>query len=83
MLFGTHPNFRGESTELEYETSHSMQDAWTAFAKDGSKGLDATGWSEYANIGDSNVREFGDGVAVKDVSIAELEGKCNGAALAT
>lgn len=60
-----------------------MQDAWTAFAKDGPKGLDATGWSEYANIGDSNAREFGDGVAVKDVSIAELEGKCNGAALAT
>lgn len=83
MLFGTHPNFRGESTELEYETSHAMQDAWIAFAKDDTKGLDATGWSEYETIGDSNVREFGDGVVVKDVSIAELEGKCNGAALAT
>lgn len=80
MLFGTHPNFRGESTELEYETSHAMQDAWVAFARDGVQGLEIVGWSEYKKVGDANVREFGDGVEAKDVSIAGLEGKCDGAA---
>lgn len=43
MLFGTHLNFRGESTELEYETSHAMQDAWAAFARDGARGLEEMG----------------------------------------
>lgn len=80
MLFGTHPNFRGESTDLEYETSHAMQDAWVAFARDGVQGLEGVGWSEYETIGEATVREFGDDVAAKDVSLSELEGKCNGAA---
>lgn len=80
MLFGTHPNFRGESTELEYETSHAMQDAWVAFARDGVEGLEATGWSAYESLGEATVREFGDGVAAQDVSIADLEAKCDGAA---
>lgn len=79
MLFGTHPNFRGESTELEYETSHAMQDAWVAFAREGVRGLQGEGWKEYEAVGEGTVREFGDGVAAKDVSIAELEGKCDGA----
>ncbi|KAL1587289.1 hypothetical protein WHR41_04432 [Cladosporium halotolerans] len=79
MLFGTHPNFRGESTELEYETSHAMQDAWVAFAREGVRGLQSEGWKEYEAVGEATVREFGDGVAAKDVSIAGLEGKCDGA----
>lgn len=79
MLFGTHPNFRGESTEFEYATSHAMQDAWVAFARDGTKGLESTGWSEYDTIGEATVREFGDEVPAKDVSISALEDKCNGA----
>jgi cholinesterase len=79
MLFGTHPDFRGESTVFEYETSHAMQDAWVAFGRDGTKGLESTGWSEYDSIGEATVREFGDDVPAKDVSIAGLEGKCNGA----
>jgi cholinesterase len=61
MLMGTHPNFRGNSTPFEYATSHAMQDAWVAFAKDGTQGLESTGWSE------------------QDISLAGLEGKCNGA----
>jgi len=79
MLFGTHPNFRGESTPFEYATSHAMQDAWVAFARDGTQGLESTGWSEYDTIGEATVREFGKDVPEQDISLAGLEGKCNGA----
>jgi cholinesterase len=79
MLMGTHPNFRGNSTPFEYATSHAMQDAWVAFAKDGTQGLESTGWSEYDTIGEATVREFGDEVPEQDISLAGLEGKCNGA----
>ncbi|EME78388.1 uncharacterized protein MYCFIDRAFT_167763, partial [Pseudocercospora fijiensis CIRAD86] len=34
LIFGTHPDYRGASTDLEYQTSCAMQDAWVAFAKD-------------------------------------------------
>lgn len=79
MLFGTHPNFRGESTSFEYATSHAMQDAWVAFARDGTQGLESTGWSEYDHISEATVREFGDDVPEKDIRLSDLEGKCNGA----
>jgi cholinesterase len=80
MLFGTHPNFRGESTEAEYATSHAMQDSWLAFAKDGPKGLEGTGWMEYTSVNESSVREFGaGGVPAQDISLAELVSKCSGA----
>ena len=80
MLFGTHPNFRGESTDAEYETSHAMQDSWLAFAKDGPSGLEGTGWGEYASVGEASVRAFGaGGVPAQDVSLAEMVGKCSGA----
>jgi len=80
MLFGTHPNFRGESTEAEYATSHAMQDAWLAFAKDGSSGLEGTGWDEYDAVGEASARQFGaGGVPAQDVSLAQMVGKCSGA----
>ncbi|KAB2571009.1 putative secreted lipprotein [Lasiodiplodia theobromae] len=34
LLFGTHPNFRGNSTPFEYAVSESMQDLWVEFARD-------------------------------------------------
>jgi cholinesterase len=80
MLFGTHPNFRGESTEAEYATSHAMQDSWLAFAKDGPKGLERTGWKEYTSVDEATVRVFGaDGVPAQDISLAEMVAKCSGA----
>jgi carboxylesterase type B len=79
MLFGTHPNFRGESTEAEYATSHVMQDSWVAFAKGGPQGLEGTGWEKYA-VEEANVREFGaGGVPVQDVGLAAMVAKCDGA----
>jgi cholinesterase len=83
MLFGTHPDFRGESTAFEYATSHAMQDAWVAFSRDGTQGLESNDWKEYDTIGEATVREFGNEVPAKDISLSGLEGKCNGAVPAT
>ena len=80
MLMGTHPNFRGKSSGLEKATSRAMQDAWVAFAREGASGLERLGWREYESLGDADVREFGAGVAAKDVSVADVEARCNGPA---
>ncbi|EME77645.1 uncharacterized protein MYCFIDRAFT_108978, partial [Pseudocercospora fijiensis CIRAD86] len=77
MLFGTHPNFRGNSTKLQYETSHAMQDAWVAFARDPGRGLEREDWKSYDDLGEGSVRDFGDGVAVRNVSVAGIEGECD------
>lgn len=79
MLFGTHPNYRGPSTPLEYATSHAMQDAWVAFASDPVTGLKSQDWPVYEKLGAKEVREFGAGVAAQDVSLAGVEGQCEGA----
>ncbi|KAF2166256.1 hypothetical protein M409DRAFT_66757 [Zasmidium cellare ATCC 36951] len=76
LLFGTHPNYRGPSTDLEYATSVAMQDAWVAFASDPVKGLVSQNWKVYEMLGETEVREFGVWVAAKDVSLADVEGQC-------
>ncbi|KAK5686813.1 hypothetical protein LTR17_026821 [Elasticomyces elasticus] len=78
LIMGTHPNFRGNSTALEYETSSAMQDAYTAFASDPAKGLQRLGWLPYTHLGASQVREFGNDVAVQNVNIADYEALCFG-----
>ncbi|KAK6397493.1 hypothetical protein LTR65_006470 [Meristemomyces frigidus] len=80
MLMGTHPDFRGPSTALEYATSHAFQDAYVAFASDPVGGLASQDWSPYTQIGADNVREFGAGVAVQDTSIGSIEALCSGPA---
>ncbi|KAH6985195.1 acetylcholinesterase [Ilyonectria destructans] len=78
LLFGTHNLYRGNSTELEWETSAAMQDAWLAFAKGDARGLqDGVGWPVNVNPDDSNVRHFGDEVAVRDGDNKDLESMCS------
>ena len=82
LIFGTHPNYRGESTEFEKETSVAMQDAWVAFAAGGTAGLEATGWPLYEELGDDAVRNFGNattGEAVGNVAMGWSENACQGA----
>ncbi|KAK5135196.1 hypothetical protein LTR08_005583 [Meristemomyces frigidus] len=78
MIMGTHPDFRGPSTALEYATSHAFQDAYVAFAGDPVDGLAGQDWAPY-RVGSGSVREFGGGVAAQDTSVAVDEGYCNGA----
>ncbi|CAD0053012.1 unnamed protein product [Aureobasidium pullulans] len=78
LLFGTYDNFRGAGPALEGQTSVAMQDAWVAFTKDGMQGIESTGWQEYEVLGENTVRDFGDGVAVKDTDLKYLEGLCDG-----
>ncbi|GIZ38590.1 hypothetical protein CKM354_000200200 [Cercospora kikuchii] len=79
LIFGTHPNYRGNSTELEYQTSHAMQDAWVAFANDPVNGLASVGWKPYEELRSTTVREFGAGVAVQDIDVKTTEAMCDGA----
>lgn len=84
MLFGTHPDFRGPSTQAEAATSHAMQDAWLSFAKDPINGLQDQDWQVYEKLGSNEVREFGkDGVAAQDTSLEDLESRCDGAMVAS
>lgn len=47
LLFGTHMQFRGNSTPFEYAASHHLQDLYLAFIQDTVKGLEAVGWPTY------------------------------------
>ncbi|CAO2655097.1 Nn.00g101610.m01.CDS01 [Neocucurbitaria sp. VM-36] len=47
LVFGTHSNFRGMSTEFERRVSEDMQDMWASFLEDPQHGLDRYGWEEY------------------------------------
>jgi hypothetical protein len=41
-------------------------------------GIESTGWQEYEVLGEDTVRNFGDGVAVKDVDVKYFENLCDG-----
>lgn len=79
LIMGTHPNYRGPSSALEYSTSCAMQDAWLAFARDPTGGLMREQWEVYSQLGSDEVRDFGNGVPAQEVSLANLEGMCDGA----
>ena len=79
MIMGTHPDFGAPSTALEYATSHAFQDAYVAFASDSVNGLAGQDWAPYV-LGADTVRDFGDGVAAKNISLASTEALCNGEA---
>ena len=83
LIMGTHPNYRGPSTPLEYATSHAFQDAYVAFASDPENGLAAQDWLPYGALGEADVREFGGGVAAQDISVASDESQCNGSMAAS
>jgi hypothetical protein len=60
-----------------------MQDAWGAYAADPVDGLSSSDWQPYDVLGSIKVREFGNGVAAQDISIASLETRCDGGRIAT
>ncbi|KAH7395016.1 hypothetical protein DE146DRAFT_658905 [Phaeosphaeria sp. MPI-PUGE-AT-0046c] len=68
LVFGTHSEFRGNSTELEWQTGHAYQDAWVAFATDPSGDVSfAEGgkWPRHSASGDTTLVFGGNGTAAR------------------
>jgi carboxylesterase type B len=62
LVFGTHDLFRGNSTKLEYATSHAMQSFWVSFATNALMApVDSSGltWPKYTGKNGSII-VFGD-----------------------
>ncbi|ORY60870.1 Alpha/Beta hydrolase protein [Pseudomassariella vexata] len=80
LVFGTHPLYRGNSTRLEYETSHAMQDAYLAFVTNSGNEIHMTTqqWPVYNQVAAGLVREFGANVPAQTVSVAGMENQCPG-----
>jgi hypothetical protein len=76
VLFGTHSEFRGPSTPLEYATSHAMQDDWVAFVSRGGEGISARDWPVYSPGPSGLVREFGRDVAAQTSNTLDWESQC-------
>ncbi|KAK2049374.1 carboxylesterase [Colletotrichum somersetense] len=77
LIFGTHADFRGNSTPFEYELSHTMMDAYAAFIKDPAAGMEAIGWPAYT--ADSRlVRSYGknDAVLTAVQTLSAIEEEC-------
>ncbi|KAK1671577.1 carboxylesterase [Colletotrichum godetiae] len=77
MIFGTHADFRGNSTTFEYALSHVMMDAYAAFVKDSTAGLDAIGWPVYT-AEERLVRSYGqnNNVTVGKRTLSDIETEC-------
>jgi carboxylesterase type B len=76
LLFGTHPNFRGNSTAFEYVVSEAMQSAWYAFVSDPKNGLASVDWPAYSSD-HPNVRQFGaNGIAAATIEHTPGDAAC-------
>ncbi|KAK0657770.1 Alpha/Beta hydrolase protein [Cercophora newfieldiana] len=76
LVFGTHPLYRGNSTELEYATSHAMQDAWLAFVATAGRKPSVEGWDAWDEVVGGRVVEFGNGVPARLIDTAKMEKDC-------
>jgi hypothetical protein len=75
VVFGTHDIVRGQSTELEWQTSYAMQSFWVSFAANSSMTpMDHTGltWPEYTGQGGSII-EFGSAVGSEAKPVAVMD----------
>ena len=77
LVFGTHPLYRGNSTQLEYETSYAMQDAWLAFVATAGEKPSIKGWDAWNEVDGGRVVEFGNGVPARLIDTAEMDRGCD------
>ncbi|KAK4444124.1 acetylcholinesterase [Podospora aff. communis PSN243] len=77
LVFGTHSLYRGNSTQLEYETSYAMQDAWLAFVATAGKKPSIEGWDAWDAVDGGRVVEFGNGVAARLIDTTQMEVECS------
>lgn len=78
MIFGTYAKDVGTISQLEIETSEAMQDHLLAFIKDPATVGSVAGWPLFdpTSTDGGLILEFGNGVAVKNVTGAYVEGAC-------
>jgi hypothetical protein len=68
LVFGTHYQFRGNSTELEWETSYAMEDSWVSFAADSTSDptyAEGMKWPKYSTEGDTTLVFGGNNTAAR------------------
>ncbi|TVY82750.1 Lipase [Lachnellula suecica] len=76
LIFGTHANFRGNSTAFEWSVSEALQAAYLAFVTDPQSGLAGVDWPAYEGAGGS-VRIFAENeTAVQIGTVADIEAGC-------
>ncbi|KAI9155638.1 Cholinesterase [Paramyrothecium foliicola] len=76
LVFGTHPLYRGNSTELEYSTSHAMQDVWLTFVATAGRETTVLGWDAWNEFEGGRVVEFGNGAPVRLIDLTDKEKLC-------
>lgn len=76
LIFGTHSNYRGPSTQLENETSIALQDAWLSLVSGGEVATLAQDWPLYNKDAGSLMRDFGNGVAAQTTNFEDWEALC-------
>ena len=77
LVFGTHSLYRGNSTPLEYATSHAMQDAWLAFVATAGEKPSIEGWDAWDKVDGGRVVEFGRDVPARLVDTTKKEKGCS------
>ncbi|KAL6702930.1 hypothetical protein ACN47E_000772 [Coniothyrium glycines] len=84
LVFGSYALKKPKASQLEIDTSHKMQDAWLAFARDPQQGLDKLGWERYRTgtdgVGAGKAVLFGKDKAVGSIEEKVLESACAGRA---
>lgn len=76
MTMGSHPDFRGNSTEFEYTISESMQDHLLAFGRDPVNGPAQIGWKDTSS---GLMLRFGEGQEVfRTVTEKGVDAGCSG-----
>jgi carboxylesterase type B len=58
LVFGTHYQFRSNSTDLEWKTSYAMEDSWVSFATDSASDptyAQGMKWPRYSSQGDTTL----------------------------
>jgi hypothetical protein len=75
VVFGTHDIVRGQSTELEWQTSYAMQEFWVSFAANSSIApMDHTGlpWPQYKRQ-NSSIIEFGNAIGSQKKPVTVMD----------
>jgi len=75
VVFGTHDIVRGQSTELEWQTSYAMQEFWVSFAANSSIApMDHTGlpWPQYTGQ-NSSIIEFGNAIGSQKKPVTVMD----------